>query len=240
MSRGLDGKHAFITGGSSGIGAALVTRLEAEGVATYVADTAAATPSDVSDEASVAAAVERAVDRFEGQMDLVFSNAGMLRAGRVEDMPIRVFDQVIAVNLRGAFLTAKYTIPHLRRRGGGAMVFTGSTASLVGARSQGAYSASKAGIISLARCLADELAHDSIRVNSVCPGWVATSFNDPVWDDLGGVDSAESQAVLAAIPMHRQATPDEVAGVMVFLGSDDASYITGETIVVDGGLLGIR
>ena len=233
-----DGKRVFVTGGSSGIGRALVTMLDAEGASVFNADLREPEPTDVSDEASVRAAVARAVDALGG-IDIVGSNAGLLDAARIEEMPVEAFDRVIAVNLRGAFLVAKHTIPHLRAAGGGSMVFTGSTSSVVGARDQGAYSAAKAGIANLARCLADELAADGIRVNCVCPGWVDTPFNDPVWQAMGSNDEAIA-SVLSGVPMQRQARPEEIAPVMAFLVSDEASYMTGETVMVDGGLVGVR
>lgn len=127
-----EGRVALVTGGSSGIGAALVERLREEGASVTVADLAEPVPTDVSDSASVRATVERTL-KEHGKLDLVFSNAGVLEAARVEDMEEAMFERALAVNLRGAFLVAKYTIPHLRAAGGGAMVFTGSTSSLVGA-----------------------------------------------------------------------------------------------------------
>lgn len=234
----LEGRVALVTGGSSGIGAALVERLRDEGAAVTVADLAEAEPTDVSDSASVRATVERTVTEH-GKLDLVFSNAGVLEAARVEDMDEAMFERALAVNLRGAFLVAKYTIPHVRAAGGGAMVFTGSTSSLVGAPGEGAYGSTKAGLLNLARVLAAELAPDRIRVNCVCPGWVDTSFNDPVWAFAGGRQQVE-ESVLATVAMRRQAHPEEIANVMLFLASDAASYMTGAALVVDGGFTFVR
>ncbi len=149
-----------------------------------------------------------------------------------------MFDRILAVNLKGAFLVAKQTIPHLKATRG-SIVFTGSTSSLAGARGQGAYCASKAGIVGLARALADELADYGIRVNAVCPGWVDTSFNDPVWRHAGGRAAAEER-LLSGVPLRRQGRPEEIAATMLFLASDAASYITGEVLAVDGGLMAIR
>lgn len=231
------GKVALVTGGSSGIGHMLVERLGQEGAAAVVADVSAPTPTDVSDATSVQECVDRLI-AAHGRLDLVFSNAGVLLAENVETMDEAVFDRTLAVNLKGAFLVAKYTIPHLRASRGN-MVFTGSTSSLAGARGQGAYCASKAGIIGLTRVLADELAEDGIRVNAVCPGWVDTPFNDPVWEYSGG-DEEVKVKLLFGIPMRRQARPSEIVAPMLFLASDDASYVTGEVFVVDGGLMAVR
>jgi NAD(P)-dependent dehydrogenase (short-subunit alcohol dehydrogenase family) len=231
------GKVALVTGGSSGIGHMLVERLGREGAAVVVADVSEPTPTDVSDAASVQECVDRLL-AVHGRLDVVFSNAGVLLAENVETMDEAVFDRTLAVNLKGAFLVAKYTIPHLRVTRGN-MVFTGSTSSLAGARGQGAYCASKAGIIGLTRVLADELAEDGIRVNAVCPGWVDTAFNDPVWEYSGRDEEAKAE-LLSGVPMHRQAHPSEIVAPMLFLASDEASYVTGEAFVVDGGLMAVR
>lgn len=195
-------------------------------------------PTDVSDSASVRDAVARAVERH-GRLDLVFSNAGYLRAGGIEMMPEETFDRTIALNLRGAFLVAKHTIPHLRADGGGAMVFTCSTSSLVGSRGQAAYCASKAGVANLSCALAAELAPAGIRVNCVCPGWVDTPFNDPVWDYEGARAVVEA-AFMDTVPLRRRAAPSEVVPVMLSLASEEASYVTGEAVTVDVGLMGTR
>src|SRR5258708_15698016 len=158
----------------------LVERLRQEGAAVVVADVSEPTPTDVSDATSVRECVDRLLAAHR-RLDVVFSNAGILLAENVEAMDEAAFDRTLAVNLKGAFLVAKHTIPHLRATRG-SLVFTGSTSSLAGARGQGAYCASKAGIVGLARVLADELADDGIRVNAVCPGWVDTPFNGPVWE----------------------------------------------------------
>lgn len=237
MGRRFEGKVALVTGGSSGIGQMLAERLIVEGAAVVVADVSEPTPTDVSDASSVQDCVDR-VMAAHGRLDVVFSNAGVLLAGNVETMDEAVFDRTLAVNLKGAFLVAKHTIPQLRATRGN-LVFTGSTSSLAGARGQGAYCASKAGVVGLARALADELAEDGIRVNAVCPGWVDTPFNDPVWE-YGGRDTQAEAQLLAGVPMRRQARPEEIVGPMLFLASDDASYVTGEVFVVDGGLMAVR
>lgn len=236
-ARRFEGKVALVTGGSGRIGRSLVERLRLEGAAVEIADVSEPVPTDVSDGESVRSCIERTVTQY-GHLDVVFSHAGLLRAGDIESMDEETFDEVVNVNLRGAFLVAKHSIPHLRESGG-ALVFTGSTAALAGSRGQGAYCAAKAGIVNLARALADELVDDGIRVNCVCPGWVDTSFNDSVWEEAGDRTSAEAE-LLKTVPMRRQAYPDEIVPAMLFLASDEASYVTGEVITVDGGLLATR
>jgi NAD(P)-dependent dehydrogenase (short-subunit alcohol dehydrogenase family) len=232
------GKTAFVTGGASGIGAALVARLRAEGAEVSVADLRGSPPVDVTDAAALEAAIDAAAAPH-GRLDMVFSNAGVLTAGLVETMPLADFDRALAVNLRGAFLTARFAIRHLRAAGGGSIVFTASTASFIGARYEGAYDASKTGILGLMRALAAELAPDGIRVNAVAPGWIDTPFNDPVWQVAG--DRAEAErALLGNVPAGRQGRPEEVVSAMLYLASAEASYVTGHALVIDGGLIATR
>ncbi len=232
------GQVAFVTGGASGIGQALVTALHDAGATVAVADISGTPPVDVSDAAQVEAALAGVV-AAHGRLDMVFSNAGVLVAGPAEQLAIADFDRTIAVNLRGAFLVARFAIPHLRRGGGGSIVFTASTSALVGAAGESAYAASKAGIAGLARALAAEVAADGIRVNVAAPGWVNTPFNDPVWN-LAPVRAEAERAMLATVAQRRQAHPREIAATMLFLASRNASYVTGQVLAVDGGLTSTR
>jgi NAD(P)-dependent dehydrogenase (short-subunit alcohol dehydrogenase family) len=232
------GKSAFVTGGASGIGAALVARLRAEGARVSVADLQGTAPVDVSDAVAVKTAIDTAA-AVHGRLDMVFSNAGVLTAGLVETMPLEDFDRALAVNLRGAFLAARFAVPHLRAAGGGSIVFTASTASFTGARFEAAYDASKTGILGLMRALSAELAPDGIRVNAVAPGWIDTPFNDPVWLATGDRAGAE-RSLLAGLPLGRQGRPEEVVSAMLYLASPEASYVTGHALVIDGGLIATR
>jgi dihydroanticapsin dehydrogenase len=230
-------KTAFVTGGASGIGAALVRRLQAEGAVVSVADLHGTPSVDVTDATALKAAIDAAAAPT-GRIDLVFSNAGVLTAGTIELMPIEDFDCALAVNLRGAFLTARFALPYLRAAGGGSIIFTASTASFVGARSEAAYDASKAGLLGLMRSLAAEGAADGIRANAVAPGWIDTPFNDPIWDAVGGRVKAEA-TTMTKVPLSRQGHPEEVVSAMLYLASAEASYITGQTLVIDGGFLAV-
>ncbi len=244
----LDAKVAIITGAASGIGAASAHRFAGEGANVVVADirteaaeetaeriraaggSAVALPVDVTDPDSVAAMVTTTVARFGG-LHILFSNAGVLIAGTVEDMPLDTWQTHLDVNLTGGFLTAKYAIPAIRASGGGAILLTGSTASLVAEQNDAAYVASKGGVLMLAKALALDLAGEGIRVNCVCPGWIDTPFNDPLIDDR----DAHAAMVDTFIPMRRQGLPAEVAEAALFLVSDEASYVTGHGLIVDAG-----
>ena len=237
MNLGLESKVAVVTGGFSGIGAALVIALEQEGAFVEILDVRTAQPVDVSDEVQVSDAIARIVDQ-RGQIDVLFSNAGILHAGPTESFLLNKFDRIIAVNLRGAFIVARACLPYLRATRG-AMVFTSSTSALIGSGGEAAYAASKAGIIGLMRSLAAELAPDGVRVNAVAPGWIDTPFNDPVWRYAETRDAA-AEAIIAQIPMKRQAQPDEMVMAMLMLASPGATYTTGQVIAVDGGLSVLR
>ncbi len=244
----LEAKTAIITGAATGIGAASARRFAEEGAAVVVADirhdaaqetagsivaaggTALAVRVDVTDPGSVARMVEVTVDTY-GALHILFSNAGVLIPGRVHDMPLEVWQRHLDVNLTGGFLTSKYAVPRIRDAGGGSILLTGSTASLVAEPNDVAYVASKGGVLMLAKAMALDYARDGIRVNCICPGWIDTPFNDPLIAD------AESHAGLVDtfIPVGRQGQPEEVADAALFLVSDEASYINGAALVVDAG-----
>lgn len=242
-----DGSGALVVGGASGIGRAIARRLAEEGAQVAVADVnligaqavagevgGVAVDVDVTDEGSVRAAVQRAGRTLGADLSSVVSTAGFLPAGSVEATTLEEWDRAIAVNATGAFLVTKYVAPVLRANGGGSILLFSSTSGLEGASGEAAYAAAKGAVIAFTRVAAVELAADGIRVNCLCPGWVDTPFNDPVWAHLGGREAAEARE-LAGVPLGRQAHPDEIAGAAAFLLSSDASYITGVAYAVDGG-----
>lgn len=238
MQLGLEGKVAVVSGGASGIGAALTAALRDEGAVVEIIDIAATPSVDVSDPQAVADRIAGIV-ATHGGIDIVYSNAGLLVAGETESFPVESFDRIMAVNTRGAFLLARAAIPHLQATQG-AMVFTASTSAILGSGGEAAYAASKAAIAGLARSLAAELAADGVRVNAIAPGWVDTPFNDPVWDHAGGNKAEAVHTLLRDVPLGRQADPAEIVPTLLLLGASASGYMTGQVIAVDGGVSTLR
>jgi len=248
----LTGKRAFITGAASGIGRATAIRFAREGARVALADRqrdkleavageiastggeAIVVPTDVSKEADVEAGVKTAVDAFGG-LDAVVGVAGieLYAEGdtKVHDLELAVWQRTLDTNLTGMFLTMKHGIRALLASGGGSVVVTGSATGLSGfAAGETAYSSSKSGIHALARVAANDYAADNIRVNIVVPGFIDTPINYPFMDDKAAVEE-----VSRGIPMRRPGKPEEVAGMYVWLCTDDAAYATGGFYMVDGG-----
>jgi meso-butanediol dehydrogenase/(S,S)-butanediol dehydrogenase/diacetyl reductase len=249
------GRTALVTGAAHGIGRATAARLGSEGATVVMVDLDAdrlaeavaeleargvdahAVIADVADADAVAAAAE-AARRVSGRIDVLHNNAGRLRAGGVVDVAIEEWDRTYAVNVRSIFLACRAVIPAMLEQGGGAIVNTASTSGLVGEAGIAAYCSSKGAVVNLTRQLAAEFGGRGIRVNCVCPGWVPTGFNDPV---LAGMTDGEVQAMVeATVPAGRQGTPEEIAAAVAFLASDDAAYVHGHALVVDGGLTTTR
>jgi NAD(P)-dependent dehydrogenase (short-subunit alcohol dehydrogenase family) len=242
----LDGKVAIVTGAGSGIGEATARLMAGEGALVVVADLnrreaervsseldrAVAVEVDVSDEESVVGMVEAAVESFGG-LDVLHNNATDSSLNAVDTdiatLDMDVFDRLVAVNLKGQFLGCKHAIPRMLARGGGSIVNTASIDGFVGRGVRAAYGASKAGVVLLTKSVASQYGTRGIRCNAVAPGLTLTP---------GAVENATAEYVelsLRNYPMPRLCTPEDVAKAVVFLASDDASYINAETLMVDGG-----
>jgi NAD(P)-dependent dehydrogenase (short-subunit alcohol dehydrogenase family) len=235
-----EGKVALVVGGTLGIGRAAAERLAREGAAVVTGgrEPEADVPGDVRDDGYAAALVGHAVDRHGG-LDVVVYSAGVQRYGTVETTEPDTWDEVHAVNVRGAYLVGRAAVPALRARGGGAIVLVSSVQATASQTGVAAYAASKGALSALARTMALDHTGDGIRVNSVAPGSVDTPMLRWAADRFRGDDSVEDVIGQwgSVHPLGRVAQPAEVAAAIAFLASDDASFVTGTELKVDGGLL---
>ena len=237
----LDGKVCVITGAASGIGAETVRRFKEEGATVAGVDLHDGSPGvdlalacDVADEDAVRAMFE-AVRAKYGRIDVLFNNAGISPDDDVSvlDTTLEAWQRVQDVNLRSVFLCCKHGIPHLLDTGGGSVINTASFVAVVGAAtSQISYTASKGGVLALSRELGVEFAKRGVRVNALCPGAVDT----PLLRELYAKDPEEAARRLIHVPMGRFAHASELANAALFLASDEASYVTATTFMVDGGI----
>jgi len=247
----LEGKGALLTGGGSGIGRATALLFAREGAAVAVVDLdesraqavareiegeggeAIAVRCDVSQAADCQRAVRETVDAF-GRLDILFNNAGIIRRASVLEIGEEEWDQAMAVNVKSVYLMSRYAIPVLAQAGGGAIVNTGSGWGLVGGRNAVSYCASKGAVVNMTRAMALDHAGQKIRVNCVCPGDTDTGMLRSEAQQLGAATDA-FLAEAADRPLQRVGKPEDIAQAVLYLASEASSFVTGTTLVVDGG-----
>ncbi|KAA2256098.1 3-oxoacyl-ACP reductase [Solihabitans fulvus] len=249
MSQRLEGRVAVVTGGGSGIGLASVRRLAAEGARVVVADIDEASGKaaadevdglyvrvDVTDESAVTALFQTTVDTY-GSVDIAFNNAGISPPDddSILTTGIEAWQRVQQVNLTSVYLCCKAVLPHMQRQGKGSIINTASFVAVLGAAtSQISYTASKGGVLAMSRELGVQFAREGIRVNALCPGPV----NTPLLKELFAKDQERAARRLVHVPMGRFAEPEEIAAAVAFLASDDSSFMTASSFLVDGGISG--
>jgi NAD(P)-dependent dehydrogenase (short-subunit alcohol dehydrogenase family) len=256
LFKGLKGKVAIVTGGSTGIGKATVRRLAQEGVKVVfcssnpVKGEAAAGElrregleveyicADVSKSGDLRNLINRTVEKY-GRLDIVFCNAGIHSFGDVVETSEEDLDHVLNVDLKGTFLTLKYAIPEMIKSGGGSIILMGSDQTFIGKPRMAAYGAAKAAIGQLAKSTAIDFAKYNIRVNCVCPGTIDTPLIDRAAEqylkDTGKSAEEFKEMLRSAQPIKRFGRPEEVASLVCFLASDEAGFMTGALITIDGG-----
>jgi len=249
----LKDKVAIVTGAGAGIGRAIAERFVREGAAVVIAEIDASSGesvaqsiraggealflrTDVSDESQVKALIEKTLRRY-GRIDILCNNAAVLlfrEEARAHELPNEIWDRTLAVNLRGYWLCSKYAIPAMLRQGGGSIIHVASPTGLFGFTRLTAYSTSKGGVIGLMRAMAADYAPDHIRVNAIVPGTIDTPMNAV---ELSDPEIRKHFAEIA--PARRLGVPEDMAGIAVFLASEDSDYCVGGIFAVDGGLTAV-
>jgi NAD(P)-dependent dehydrogenase (short-subunit alcohol dehydrogenase family) len=243
------GNVCIVTGAASGIGRATALRLAEEGAlvtcvdrngdgvrttAETIGEAAVAVVADVADDPQVRAYTDDTVKRW-GRLDVAFNNAGVNLPTVFHEAPDELIDQTIAINLKGVIYGCRAAIPHMLRQGGGSIINTGSVNSLVSEPYLSIYAATKGAILMLSKSIALDYAKQGIRCNCLCPGWVDTPVNYAHAEMLGGLEKVYA-TIDSFQPIGRPGEPREIANVVLFLASDESSFVTGSAVVADGAM----
>lgn len=247
----LEGKTAIITGGGEGIGEATALMFCKEGAKVGITGRTkskldkvvekaegsgeiVAFPGDVSKEEDVKKTVESFIKKF-GHIDILFNNAGILELGTVDAVSHESWTKIININVNGTFLMSKYVVPHMKENGGGSIINNSSVLGIIGCQNSVAYNTSKGAIIQFTKSLAVDHAKDGIRVNSICPGFIKTKMNE---DFIGNPPDAQKkldEIAAQIVPLGIRGVTDDIAYGLVYLASDESKYMTGASLVIDGG-----
>ena len=247
----LKGKTAIITGGGEGIGKATALLFCKEGAKVGITGRTKkkldevvkeakgsgeiiALPGDVAKEDQVKSIVEKFVKKFK-KIDILFNNAGVLEVGTVTTTSVEAWDNIIDINVKGTFLMSKHVVPHMLKNGGGSIINNSSVLGFIGCQNTVAYNTSKGAIMQFTRSLALDHAKQGIRVNTICPGFIKTKMNE---DFIGNPPDAQKQLdeiAAGLVPMGKRGVPDDIAYALLYLAGDESKYVTGSSIVVDGG-----
>jgi NAD(P)-dependent dehydrogenase (short-subunit alcohol dehydrogenase family) len=252
MTNRLKGKVGIITGAGTGIGRACALAMASEGarvaligrrkdrvedVAREIGDNAIAIQCDVSKKGELADALDQTVSRFGG-LHFLLNNAGVLITGNAEPITEDQWDQTFNVNVRAVWLLSRAALPHMRQAGGGSIINIASTLGIVAARNRAAYAPSKGAVILLTRAMAVDHGHENIRVNAICPSLVETDLSAAIINQAADPAAVRRERT-AAHPIGRLGRPEDIAGLAVYLASDESSWVTGTVVPVDGGYLAV-
>lgn len=252
MNSRLKGKIALVTGAGSGIGRACALALAREGaqvalvgrrkdrlaeVAREIGPSALVLAADVSKKSEVDRVVERAAAHF-GSLNILLNNAGVLYIGTAEQITEEQWDETFNINVRGLWLLSRAVLPHMRKAGGGSIINMASVLGINGARSRASYAPSKGAVVLLTKCMAIDHGPENIRANAICPSFVETDLTAGVLSMAADPEAVRRDRI-AAHPIGRLGRPEDLAGLAVYLASDESSWVTGAVFPVDGGYLAV-
>jgi len=252
MNSRLNGKVAVVTGAGTGIGRACALALAREGanvvlvgrrkehletVAAEIGSASRVFPADVSKRADIDRVLDEASHHF-GSIDVLLNNAGVLHIGTAEQISEAQWDETFNVNVRGVWLLSTAALPHMRRAGGGSIINMASVLGINGARNRASYAPSKGAVVLLTKCMAIDHGHENIRVNAICPSFIETDLTAAVLSKAPDPAAVRKERI-AVHPIGRLGLPEDIAGLAVYLASNDSSWVTGAAFPVDGGYLAV-